>query len=122
MNFVTSSQSQGFSTTAWQALERAAVKRRSAATVLRLLSRLVQPGMPSAAARTQDLACTLPPRATCDTLVPVIDGPFEQWAALTDAYAEQFLRMQRGEKGAREKVMSLAQQMRRMSESMKCLA
>ena len=41
MNFVTSSQSQGFSTSAWQALERAAVKRRSAATVLKLLTRLV---------------------------------------------------------------------------------
>ena len=120
MNFVTSSQSQGFSTSAWQALERAAVKRRSAATVLKLLNRLVQSGLASRRGVATDLTCTLPPRSNCETLVPVIDAPFEQWAALTDAYAEQFLRMQRGEKRARDKAMSLSQEMLRMGESMKC--
>ncbi len=108
MNPVPSMSSSGFSNSAWQALERAAVKRRSAATVLRLLTRLVQP---AGSARSAD---AVRPHA--------IDAPFEQWAALTDAYAEQFLRMQRGDKTARDKAMCLSNAMLRMNEAMKCEA
>lgn len=113
----------GFTASAWQALERAAVKRRSAATVLRLLARLTQPLAPAAA----DPRRHAPPVARLPALAPagrplVVDAPFEQWAALTDAYAEQFLRMQRGEPRAREEAMRLSREMLRMNEEMNCRA
>ncbi|MGF6528818.1 hypothetical protein [Variovorax sp. PvP013] len=122
MNPVPSMSSSGFSNSAWQALERAAVKRRSAATVLRLLTRLVQP---TGSARSADAVRphgALPPRSMETSLPHAIDAPFEQWAALTDAYAEQFLRMQRGDKTARDKAMCLSNAMLRMNEAMKCEA
>ncbi len=112
---------RGFSTSAWQALERAAVKRRSAATVLRLLTRLAQPLVPTASERT--LQASLPRLPVLETTERSmsIGAPFEQWAALTDAYAEQFLRMQRGDPRARDEAMRLSREMLRMNEEMSCM-
>lgn len=106
---------RGFSTSAWQALERAAVTRRSAATVLRLLAKLAQPIIPA----SPRLPSTAPQAPAQPHAVGV---PFEQWAALTDAYAEQFLRMQRGDASARGEAMRLSKEMLRMNEAMKCTA
>ena len=112
----------GFTASAWQALERAAVKRRSAATVLRLLARLTQPLATAASdAGAHASAARLPVLAPAGRPL-VVDAPFEQWAALTDAYAEQFLRMQRGEPRAREEAMRLSREMLRMNEEMNCRA
>lgn len=114
---------RGFSTSAWQALERAAVKRRSAATVLRLLTRLALPLVPSAS--EQRLQASLPrvpvPESESADRPVAIGAPFEQWAALTDAYAEQFLRMQRGDPRARDEAMRLSREMLRMNEKMNCM-
>ncbi|RZL43566.1 MAG: hypothetical protein EOP72_01585 [Variovorax sp.] len=120
MNSVQSMSPRGFSTSAWQALERAAVKRRSAATVFKLLARLVQPAASTSATdsvRSGGMPATQPEQ----TAMPshTLDAPFERWAALTDAYAEQFLRMQRGDKTARDKAISLSNEMLRMNEAMK---
>lgn len=125
MNLISSTASRGFSTSAWQALERVAVKRRSAATVLKLLTQLLQPvaaTVTTVAAADDARLPTLSPGEVAMVPSPAIDAPFERWAALTDAYAEQFLRMQRGDKGAREKAMGLSHEMLRMRESMDCAA
>lgn len=113
---------RGFSSSAWQALERAATRRRSAATVLRLLTRLAQPLAPSASERK--LQASLPPLPVLEAADrPLAIGtPFAQWAALTDAYAEQFLRMQRGDPRARDEAMRLSREMLRMNEKMNCVA
>lgn len=134
MKPVPSMPSRGFSSSAWQALERAAVRHRSAATVFRSLSRLVQPvGPASAAGEAWPCDAAQAPSvaagaagaaAVAATAMPshTLDAPFDQWAALTDAYAEQFLRMQRGDKTARDKAIRLSNQMLRMNEAMKCPA
>jgi hypothetical protein len=109
--------SRGFSTSAWQALERAAVKRRSAATVLRLLGRLVQPTASGSVSSDGPSPCGVQPQPTTMSS-HTVDAPFEQWAALADAYAEQFLRMQRGDRSARDKAIRLSNAMRRMNEVM----
>ena len=112
---------RGFSNSAWQALERAAATRRSAATVLRLLARLAQPLAPAASdLRLQASRARLPVlEATGRSLAS--GAPFEQWTALTDAYAEQFLRMQRGDPRARDEAMRLSREMLRMNEEMSCM-
>lgn len=125
MNSVQSMSSRGFSNSAWQALERAAVKRRSAATVLKLLARLVQPIEPASASPASPPCGTPPsqsPSVTTGVPSHTLDAPFERWAALTDAYAEQFLRMQRGDKAARDRAIRLSNEMLRMNEAMKCVA
>lgn len=71
--------------------------------------------------------CALPPiqdPSTCEDTMPAyeIGAPFERWVALTDAYAEQFMRMQRGEKDAREKAMGLSHEMMRMKQALGGLA
>jgi hypothetical protein len=112
---------RGFSNSAWQALERAAATRRSAATVLRLLARLAQPLAPAASdLRLQASRARLPVLEATDRSLS-IGAPFEQWAALTDAYAEQFLRMQRGDPRARDEAMRLSREMLRMNEEMSCM-
>lgn len=108
---------RGFSNSAWQALERAAVTRRSAATVLRLLTRLAQPLVPTASDLRQASVPRLPRLAPARGPL-VVGEPFEQWAALTDAYAEQFLRMQRGDPHARDEAMRLSREMLRMNEAL----
>lgn len=113
---------RGFSNSAWQALERAATTRRSAATVLRLLTRLAQPLVPVPSdLRRQASAPRLPRLALADSPL-VVGAPFEQWAAVTDAYAEQFLRMQRGDPLARDEAMRLSREMLRMNEALRCTA
>lgn len=112
---------RGFSVSAWQALERAAVKRRSAATVLRLLTRLAQPHLAVSERKLHASRAPRPVSSPADR--PLATGtPFEQWAALTDAYAEQFLRMQRGDPRARNEAMRLSREMLRMNEKMSCMA
>lgn len=112
---------RGFSASAWQALERAAVKRPSAATVLRLLTRLAQPRLATSQRTLHASLPRLPVSPPADRPL-AIGTPFEQWAALTDAYAEQFLRMQRGDPRARNEAMRLSREMLRMNEEMGCMA
>lgn len=109
---------RGFSNSAWQALERAAVTRRSAATVLRLLTRLAQPLVPAASDLRRQASVPRLPRLAPARGPLVVGEPFEQWAALTDAYAEQFLRMQRGDPRARDEAMRLSREMLRMNEAL----
>lgn len=112
---------RGFSASARQALERAAVRGHSAASVLRLLTRRDPPRL---AASGPTLHASLLPRPVSPPADrPLAIGtPFEQWAALTDAYAEQFLRMQRGDPRARNEAMRLSREMLRMNEEMGCMA
>ncbi len=112
---------RGFSTSAWQALERAAVTRRSAATVLRLLARLAPPLVPAASDLRLDASRARLPVLESTGRSLAIGAPFEQWAALTDAYAEQFLRMQRGDPRARDEAMRLSREMLCMNEGMSCM-
>lgn len=109
-------------TSTWQALERAAVKRRSATAILRLLATSVRPtGVGSAP--DEPSACGMSRGCATPATPPHgVDAPFEQWAALADAYAEQFLRMQRGDRSARDKAIRLSNAMLRMNEAMKCEA
>lgn len=109
---------RGYSTSAWQALERAAVTRRSAATVLRLLTRLAQPLVPTASDLRRQASVPRLPRLEPAHGPLVVGAPFEQWAALTDVYADQFLRMQRGDPGARDEAMRLSREMLRMNEAL----
>lgn len=109
---------RGFSNSAWQALERAAVTRRSAATVLRLLTQLAQPLVPAASDLRRHASLPRLPRMDPTRSPLVVGAPFEQWAALTDAYAEQFLRMQRGDLRARDEAMRLSREMLRMNEAL----
>lgn len=112
---------RGFSNSAWQALERAAATRRSAATVLRLLARLAQPIAPAASDLRLEASRARLPVLEATGRPLAIGAPFEQWAALTDAYAEQFLRMQRGDPRARDEAMRLSREMLRMNEEMSCM-
>jgi len=105
------------SSSAWQTLERMAVARPSTATAYRLLARLTLPKP----AWTPE-----PPRPTPGAgslSAPAIDSaPFHRWAALTDAYAHQFLLMQRGDPKARAEALRLSREMLRMNEEMACSA
>jgi len=90
--------------------------------VLRLLTRLAQPLVTAASERKLQASLPrLPALESADRSL-AIDAPFEQWAALTDAYAEQFLRMQRGDPRARDEAMRLSREMLRMNEKMNCMA
>jgi hypothetical protein len=113
---------QGISASAWQALERAAETRRSAATVLRLLTKLFVPVAAGSRSVSTDRSSRVALDAGNPTSASADGAPFEQWAALADAYAVQFLRLQRGDASARSETTRLSREMLRMNEQMKCRA
>jgi putative heme degradation protein len=105
------------SASAWHTLERMAAARKSTATVYQLLARLTlpKPTVPPKPPRQAPGAGNL-------SALAIDSAPFHQWAALTDAYAHQFLLMQRGDPKARAEALRLSREMLRMNEEMACSA
>jgi hypothetical protein len=90
--------------------------------IVNLLKRLIQPTETANAAGQRVLPVR--PVAAGDAAMTsqAYGPPFDRWVALTDAYAEQFFRMQRGDKGAREKAIDLSHEMLRMKKALSCAA
>lgn len=122
MNPTFSTTSRALLSLASKASGWSTLARRSAAAASTLLDRLN--GLTPMPAMS---ICALPPvedPTTGEAAIAAyeIGVPFERWVALTDAYAEQFMRMQRGEKDAREKAMGLSLEMTRMKQALGCVA
>ena len=91
--------------------------------IANLLNRLTRTAeTTTATSRPNGLQVRTPTPCDSATASHAIGAAFDSWVVLTDAYAEQFLRMQRGDKGAREKAIDLSHEMLRMKKTLACAA